>query len=108
MIYRSNRTYPVACSNGCFYTGTGVITRQSNGRVTTDWMTRGALNVSLIHPVTRQASTQIETQTLPAGSSTLTFNFKAPRTGALLSTSGTLVNSDASHAALVMSIAYAL
>lgn len=108
MIYPSNHTYPIGCSSACFYTGSGVITRQSNGRVTTDWMTRGALNVSLIHPVTKQSSTQLETQTLPAGSSTLTFNFKAPRTGALLSTSGALVNSDASHAALVMSIAYAL
>jgi hypothetical protein len=102
MIYPLNVNYPIGCSDSCFYANGGVITRQDHGAVTTSWMTRGALNVTLIDPVTSQQGTTIATQHLAAGSSQLTFRFIAPRTQQRLTTTGTLVNSDATHTALLM------
>jgi hypothetical protein len=101
MTYPLNTTYPIGCKSGCFQTGNGAITR-TDGMVTTRWMTRGAQNVIMISPVNGQNVTFLATSALPAGSSTLSFSFRPPR-GGLLTTSGTLINSNAMHAALVPS-----
>jgi hypothetical protein len=100
MTYPLNTTYPIGCKSGCFYSGTGVITR-TDGAITTNWTARGGKNVSLISPINGQSVTSVGTSGLAAGSSTLTFNFVAPRTGGLLTTSGNLRNSNAYHAAVV-------
>jgi hypothetical protein len=100
MLYPVNSNYPIGCQNGCFATGTGAITR-TDGFVTTNWMARGARSITLINPNNGLEATSLATSSLPAGSSQLTFKFRAPRTGALLTTAGTLVNANDAHAALV-------
>jgi hypothetical protein len=103
MIYPLNTTYRIGCKSGCFVTGTGAITR-TDGSVTTAWMERGALSITMIDPKTGQNVTSLSTSAIAAGSTQLTFTFKAPRTNTSLTTSGTLVNDNAAHTSLVNAI----
>lgn len=107
MLYPPAVTQPLGCQRACFYTSGGITTR-TNGAVTTNWTSRGALNVVMISPVDGQQVASVDTSSLPAGTSTLSFSVVAPRTGALLPASGTLVNSNAKHSALVVAVESAL
>jgi len=104
MIYPTVRTYPIGCRSACFNTRDGAITRRTKGVITTNWMERGGLNVTLIDPLNGAQATTVDTQRLSAGTSQLSFHFLAPRTGQSLTTAGTLVNSDAVHTGLLTTI----
>lgn len=103
MTYPLNTTYPIGCQSGCFYSGNGVISR-TDGALTTNWTARGGLNVEIISPLNGAHVASFGTGGLSGGSSTLTFNFVAPRTGTLLTTSGNLMNSNAYHSAVVSAL----
>jgi len=100
MIYPPFITYPVGCSSGCFHSATGLITRQ-DGSVTTSWTERGGLNVSLISPINGQDVATLPTSALSVGTSQLSFNFRTVRTNSQRSATGSLVNSNTQHAAIV-------
>jgi hypothetical protein len=101
MTYPLNVTYPIGCLSGCFLTASGGAITRTDGVISTNWTMRGGENVIMVSPVTGLNVTSVNTSALPGGTSQLTFHFQSPRTGAQLTTSGTLVNSNTAHAALV-------
>jgi hypothetical protein len=100
MTYPQPRTYPLACSSGCFYTGDGVITR-TDGVITSDWAARGGKNVALYSPFNGLVVETIPTGGFGEGSLALSLQFRGPPSNTLLTTGGTLVNSNAMHTAIV-------
>lgn len=101
MVYPVETTYPIGCRSGCFRSATGVITR-TDGSITTDWTERGGLGVT-VWPFNLATWTWIETNTLPSGTQTHSFQFSTPR-GGLLVSSGQVVNSNSLHTAVVASL----
>jgi hypothetical protein len=79
MMYPLPSGYPLKCypDRGCFNTGDGVILA-ANGYWTSDWTSRGALNI----PMSRNefpAATYLTAGTLLSGSQTVNYNFWDPR-----------------------------
>jgi len=103
---QTTRTYSIGCQSGCFNSGSGVITR-TDGAITTNWAARGGINVWLVSPVNGQNVQSLPTSAFPAGLSTTTFKFFfKPRTASpvKLTTSGSVMNSNSYHAAIVDSM----
>jgi hypothetical protein len=101
MTYPVNSAYPIGCSDRCFVTGSGVITR-TDGAVTTNWTMRGGRGVLLTSPLNGQQVSTLPTSGFIEGVSALSFNFRSPRPSApQLITTGTLVNSNSVHTAVL-------